>query len=98
MSNLITKVSGYKFYSKIDLKNAYLQIKVDNKSQKYFVINTHLGLYKYEHLTFNLPFTVVNFQRLVSSIILFRLLFIYPASLFFVVLFFPFVELVYLKG
>ena len=52
MADLITKIADHKFYSKIDLKNAYLQIKVDDESQKYLVINTHLGLFKYKHLPF----------------------------------------------
>ena len=47
MADILTKVAGHKFYSKIDLKNAYLQIKIGNKSQKYLVINTHFGIFRY---------------------------------------------------
>ena len=35
MADLITKVTGHKFYSKIDLKNAYLQTQVDDEGKKY---------------------------------------------------------------
>ena len=63
MVDLITKVAGHKFYSKIDLKNAYLQIKVDNESQKYLVINTHLGLYKYKRLPFGIHCAPAIFQK-----------------------------------
>ena len=62
MTDLITRRAGHKFYSKIDLKNAYLKIKVDNESQKYLVINTHLGLYKYKRLPIGIHCAPAIFQ------------------------------------
>ncbi|KAK9695641.1 hypothetical protein QE152_g32437 [Popillia japonica] len=37
-------------YSKIDLKNAYLQFEVEEASRKYLIISTHKGYFKYNRL------------------------------------------------
>ena len=70
MADLITKVAGHKFYSKIDLKNAYLQIQVSDESQKFLVINTHLGLYKYKRLPFGIHSAPAIFQKFISLLLL----------------------------
>ena len=41
-------------FSKIDLKDAYNQLRVDEESQKWLVINTHKGLFKYRRLPFGI--------------------------------------------
>ena len=60
---LVHLEAGQKFYSKIDLNNAYLQIKGDNESQKYLVNNTHLGLYKYKRFNFGIHCALAIFQK-----------------------------------
>ena len=67
MADLITKVTGHKFYSKNDLKNAYLQIQVNDESQKYLVINTQLDLYKYKHLPIGIHCTPAIFQKYLAQ-------------------------------
>ncbi|EGT56130.1 hypothetical protein CAEBREN_30260 [Caenorhabditis brenneri] len=37
-------------FSQIDLKDAYLQVELDDESQKLVVINTHKGLFKYKRM------------------------------------------------
>ena len=39
-------------FSKIDLCSAYLQMEMEEDSQKYTTINTHLGLYQNKQLVF----------------------------------------------
>ena len=46
------KLNGGKFFSKIDLSDAYLQISVEEESSKLLCINTYRGLYKFERLAF----------------------------------------------
>ncbi|KAK9759227.1 Reverse transcriptase (RNA-dependent DNA polymerase) [Popillia japonica] len=43
-------------YSKIDLKDAYLQFEVEEASRKYLIISTHKGYFQYNRL----PFGIVN--------------------------------------
>ena len=48
---LFTAIGTGKVFSTIDLKNVYLQIPVEEASQKYLVINTHKGLFSYKRLS-----------------------------------------------
>ena len=48
----LAKLSGNKFFSKIDVKDAYLQVPLDASSQVLTVISTPFGLYKYRCLPF----------------------------------------------
>ena len=40
---LFSKLAGGKFFSKLDLANAYLQLPLDEASRQYVTINTHKG-------------------------------------------------------
>ena len=41
---LLTKLNGGQLFTKLDLSHAYLQVVLDEKSQPYVTITTHLGL------------------------------------------------------
>ncbi|XP_064122509.1 uncharacterized protein K02A2.6-like [Macrobrachium nipponense] len=69
IEELLSVVGKGKFFSKIDLKNAYLQIPVDEKSQECLVINTHKGLFKYKLLPFGLSSSPGIFQRFISQLL-----------------------------
>lgn len=56
-------------FSKIDLKDAYLQIALDSESQKLAVINTHKGLFKYRRMTFGLKPAPAKFQKIIDKMI-----------------------------
>ena len=60
--DLMSKITGSKHFTKIDLTEAYLQMEVDEQSRKYFVIATHIGYFQYKRLPFG-----VNIQRLNTS-------------------------------
>ena len=49
---VFTKLNEGKIFSKVDLRDAYLQIPVDENSSKLLCINTHRGLFKFERLPF----------------------------------------------
>ena len=42
---LLTQLSGVQRFTKLDLKEAYLQLPLQEESRKYMVINTHKGLF-----------------------------------------------------
>ncbi len=44
---MFSSLAGGKMFFKIDLKGAYNQLRVDEESQEWLVINAHKGLFKY---------------------------------------------------
>ena len=69
IEELLSVVGRGKVFSKIDLKNAYLQIPVDEQSRECLVINTHKGLFKYKRLPFGLSSSPGIFQRFISQLL-----------------------------
>ena len=69
IDELLSVIGKGKIFSKIDLKNAYLQIPVDEESQEFLVINTHKGLFKYTRLPFGLSSSPGIFQRFISQLL-----------------------------
>ena len=47
---LFAKLSGGDKFTRLDLSNAYQQVVLDEESQPYFTIATHLGLCRYTRL------------------------------------------------
>lgn len=60
---IFAKLSGGKYFSKIDLSDAYLQIPVDQECSKLLCINTHKGLYKFNRLPFGVKVAPAIFQQ-----------------------------------
>ncbi|XP_066947078.1 uncharacterized protein [Macrobrachium rosenbergii] len=59
-----------KYFSLLVLKNAYLQIPVDEESQKYLVINTHKELCKLNRLPFGHSSSPAIFQMFTAGLLL----------------------------
>ena len=47
IEELLAAMSGGKYFSKLDLQNAYLQLPLDTASKQYVAINTHRSLFQY---------------------------------------------------
>ena len=47
VNDLFTKLVGGKTFTKLDLREAYLQIELEEESKQYVTINTHKGLFKF---------------------------------------------------
>ena len=65
--DLFAKLNGGKFFSKIDLSDAYLQIPVEEESSKLLFMNTHQGLYKFEGLPFEVKVAPAIFQQVMDT-------------------------------
>lgn len=52
MQDLFSTLAGGKLFTKLDLKQAYQQLEVDESSQEYLTINTHKGLYRHTRVPF----------------------------------------------
>ena len=63
IEDMFAKMTGGKRFSKIYLKNAYLQMEVEEDSKKYLTINTHKGLFKYNRPPFGIKTAPSIWQR-----------------------------------
>ncbi|XP_053391713.1 uncharacterized protein K02A2.6-like [Mercenaria mercenaria] len=69
IEDIFASIGAGKKFSKIDLKNAYLQVEVDEESKKLLTINTHKGLFRYNRLVFGVAPAAAIFQRLIEQIV-----------------------------
>ena len=66
---LFTKLNGGELFTKLDLSHAYQQVVLDEKSQPYVTINTHLGLYRYTRLPFGVAAAPAIFQQIIDKML-----------------------------
>jgi hypothetical protein len=67
--DIMNRLSNSSFFSKIDLKNAFLQIPLDESSSCLTTITTPWGLYRYKFLPFGLSVSPSIFQHAIDSVI-----------------------------
>ena len=63
LEEIFTKLNGEKFFSKIEFRDAYLQIPAEEECSKLFCINTYRGLYKFGRLPFGVKVALAIFQQ-----------------------------------
>ena len=66
---IFSKVSGAKFFAKIDLSNAYWQIPLDEKSQYVCTVNTTRGLFGVTRLQQGLKNAAAIFQQAIEEVL-----------------------------
>lgn len=62
-------LAGGKYFSKVDLKQAYNQLKVDDETAELLTLNTPLGLMRMNRLAYGVNAATAIFQRLMSSLL-----------------------------
>ncbi|XP_036146047.1 uncharacterized protein K02A2.6-like [Monomorium pharaonis] len=67
--DIYANLSGSRCFTVIDLKGAYQQLAIGDSSKELFTINTHLGLFKYNRLTFGVRSAPGIFQSIMESIL-----------------------------
>ena len=67
--DLFATLAGGNKFSKLDLSQAYQQLKLDEQSMQYVTINTHRGLYRYNRLPFGVASAPAIFQKLMDSVL-----------------------------
>ena len=60
--DIFASLNGGKIFSKLDLSDVYLQVKVKEECSKLLTINTHKGLYEFNRLPFGLKVSSSIFQ------------------------------------
>ena len=67
IDDVASKLHGSKFFSKVDLQDAYKQILIAPKSRHLTVFSTHLGLYRDKRLRPGTNAAAENFQWIVQD-------------------------------
>ena len=68
-STLFAQLAGVKVFMKLDLSEAYQQLLLDEESKNYVVINSHQGLFHYNHLPFGVSSDIGIFQRTIENLL-----------------------------
>ena len=69
IDDFVAKMNGASVFSKIDLKDAYKQIKLSPKSTHLTVFSTHLGLFRDLRLSQGINAAAEEFQRIIGDLI-----------------------------
>ena len=62
VEDLFARLRKGKYFTKLDLSQAYQQLPLDEESKKFVVINTHKGLFRYTRLPFGISSAPGIFQ------------------------------------
>lgn len=66
---IFAKLSGAKFFSKLDLKSAYHQLMIREDSRDLTAFTCHLGLFRYKRLPFGLANAPSAYMKVISLIL-----------------------------
>ena len=69
IEDLFAKMAGGQKFTKLDMSQVYQQLCSDEEPQKYVVINTSKGLFRYNCLPFGISSAPEIFQRVVESLL-----------------------------
>ncbi|XP_052244615.1 uncharacterized protein K02A2.6-like [Dreissena polymorpha] len=69
IEDIFANLSHGQKYSKLDLRQAYLQLEVDDASKELLTINTHQGLYRYNRCVYGISSLPAIWQRTIDQIL-----------------------------
>ena len=69
IEDIFAQLSGETVFSKLDLKDAYCQLQLDEESKNLVVINTHKGLFRYTVMPFGIASAPAVFQREMDKVL-----------------------------
>jgi hypothetical protein len=67
VDEILSHLSGSNFFSKLDLKDAFLQLTLDEETSKLLTVNTHKGLYNVLRMPPGLSSAPAIFQKTIES-------------------------------
>ena len=67
--DIFATLNGGKFFAKLDLSDAYLQVEVEPESREFLTINTRRGLYQFTRLPFGVKTAPAIFQSIMDNLI-----------------------------
>jgi len=69
IDDIVNKVANYEFFSTIDLKSAYHQVKIRNEEKHYTAFEACGQLYQFKRIPFGVTNGVAAFQRVIDQVI-----------------------------
>ena len=66
--DIFATLNGGKFFAKLDLSDAYLQVEVEPESREFLTISTHRGLYQFTRLPFGVKTAEAIFQSIMNNL------------------------------
>ena len=69
VEDLLSSLSGRTAFSKLDLRQAYQQVVLDDEAKEVVTINTHKGLYRVNRLPFGVASAPSIFQRTMENLL-----------------------------
>lgn len=69
VEDVFASLAGGQQFSKLDLKQAYLQMEVGEGSKEYLTVNTHNGLYQYNRLQYGIKTAPAIWQKIIDEIL-----------------------------
>lgn len=67
--DIFASLNGSNYFSVIDLKGAYQQLPISDASKELFTINTHIGLFRFNRLTYGVSSAPSIFQCIMDAIV-----------------------------
>ena len=69
VDDLFATLQESKLFTKLDLRQAYLQLPLEESSRQYVVINTQKGLFRCTHLPYGLSSAPGIFERVMDNLL-----------------------------
>lgn len=69
IEQMTARMHDARFFSTLDIKQAFLQVKISQASKYLTAFRTHLGVYQYRRLVFGLSSAAEIFQRTIESVL-----------------------------
>ncbi|CAF3889578.1 unnamed protein product, partial [Rotaria sp. Silwood1] len=69
IEELLARLNNGQKFTKLDLSDAYLQVELDEPSKNLVIINTPLGLFRYNRMPFGISNAPAIFQRIIDQVI-----------------------------
>lgn len=67
--DLFATLNGGQQFTKLDMSQAYQQLKLDEQSKQYTTINTHKGLFRYNRLPYGISSAPGIYQRVMENLL-----------------------------
>lgn len=69
VDDIIAAVNNAELFSKLDLKNGYHQLELDEESRNITTFSTHNGIWRYKRLNFGICLAAEKFQQVISELL-----------------------------